>query len=69
MFGLENLLNCVSTVQWIILAERLEDKDTKRNVDLGGPINVVSRGRNKKYIINVARGNSCDILTYNSPVF
>lgn len=69
MFGLENLLNCVSTVQWIILAERLEDKDTKRNIDLGGPVNVVSWGRNKKYIINVARGSSCDILTYNSPVF
>ena len=69
MFGLENLLNSVSTIQWIILAERLEDKDTRRNVDLGGPVNVVSWGRNKKSIINVARGNSGDILTYNSPVF
>lgn len=44
MFGLENLLNSVITVQWIILDERLEDKNTKRNVDLGGPIYVVSWG-------------------------
>lgn len=69
MFGLENLLNSVITVQWIILAERLEDKNTKRNVDIGGPVYVVSLGGNKKSIINMARSNSCVILAHNSPVF